>query len=373
MLNFANPTNFTGTSLLEALPTIRANLTQERGDPNNRDFSVTNIESDKQGSLADSNLPHPSSTQFGLGIQREVLHDFVVSADFVFRHFDHVTSGPVPGLIDVDHFFAARGPQLPLCTANEQGDPKAMCSLGPITLSTAMGSGRYLGLLIRGEKRYSHGWQILGSYAYSSSEGLIFGNGTGFNNDDPLSNYGPLSTDFRNILSISGLGRLPGQIQLGYFTTYVSRPPFSVILGTLDLNGDGNNGDLLPGTKVNQFNRGLGKQDLAKLVDIFDKTYSGKKDANGVTIPLITLPKQYEFGDPFLTDDLRLSRNFHIRDRVEMTAIGEVFNLFNIANLSGRSNNVLVTSGFGQPKSRVSQVFGSGGPRAFQFGARVSF
>jgi hypothetical protein len=205
------------------------------------------------------------------------------------------------------------------------------------------------------------------------SEGLIFSNGTGFNNDDPLANYGPLNTDFRNILSISGLGRLPGQIQLGYFMTYVSRAPFSVILGTLDLNGDGNNGDLLPGTKVNQFNRGLGKPDLTKLVDIFDKTYSGKKDANGVTIPLITLPKQYEFGDPFLTDDLRLSRNFNIRDRVQMTAIGEVFNLFNIANLSGRSNNVLVTSGFGQPKSRVSQVFGSGGPRAFQFGARVSF
>ena len=373
LLNFTNPTNFTGTSLLEALPSIRANLTQERGDPNNRDFSVTNIETDKQGTLADSNLPHPSSTQFGLGIQREVVHDFVVSADFVFRHFDHVTSGSAPGMIDVDHFFAARGPQLPLCTTNEQGDPKALCSLGPINLSTAMGSGRYLGLLIRGEKRYSHGWQILGSYAYSSSEGLVFGNGTGFNNDDPLSNYGPLSTDFRNILSVSGLGRLPGQIQLGYFTTYVSRPPFSVILGTLDLNGDGNNGDLLPGTKVNQFNRGLGKHDLAKLVDNFDRTYSGKKDANGVTIPLITLPQQYEFGDPLLTDDLRLSRNFQIRDRVQITIIGEVFNLFNIANLSGRSNNVLVTSGFGQPKTRASQVFGSGGPRAFQFGARISF
>jgi hypothetical protein len=55
-----------------------------------------------------------------------------------------------------------------------------------------------------------------------------------------------------------------------------------------------------------------------------------------------------------------------------MTLIGEVFNVFNISNLSGRSNNLL-GAGFGQPKSRVTQVFGSGGPRALQFGTRIDF
>jgi hypothetical protein len=200
--------------------------------------------------------------------------------------------------------------------------------------------------------------------------GNVFGNG--FNNDYPLSNYGPLNTDFRHILALSGLGQLPAQLQLGFFLTYVSRPPFSVVLGNLDLNGDGTKGDLLPGTKVNQFNRGLGKQDLKRLIDVFNKTYAGKKDANGTLIPLIALPTQYEFGDPLLTQDLRLSRSFHLSDRIQLTLIGEVFNLFNIANLSGRGNNLSV-AGFGQPRNRVSQVFGSGGPRAFQFGVRVSF
>jgi len=70
-----------------------------------------------------------------------------------------------------------------------------------------------------------------------------------------------------------------------------------------------------------------------------------------------------------------------------------VFNLFNVTNVLGvsKSNysgfaNVLVrdsndptnagylrSSSFGQPVSTAGGVFGSGGPRAFQFAARVNF
>ncbi len=140
----------------------------------------------------------------------------------------------------------------------------------------------------------------------------------------------------------------------------------------MDLNGDGTSGDLLPGTKVNQFNRGLGKSDLRRLVDDFNTRYAGEQDAAGNLIPPITLPSKFEFGDSFLTQDLRLSRDFSLHERWRITLIGEVFNLFNTANLSGRSGDLL-GAGFGRPTSRVSQVFGSGGPRAFQIAAHVSF
>jgi hypothetical protein len=53
--------------------------------------------------------------------------------------------------------------------------------------------------------------------------------------------------------------------------------------------------------------------------------------------------------------------------------MGEAFNLFNIANLSGYSGNLSNPATFGQPTRRFDQVFGSGGPRAFQFAARISF
>jgi hypothetical protein len=159
---------------------------------------------------------------------------------------------------------------------------------------------------------------------------------------------------------------------LGFFSTFVSRPPFSAFLGGIDLNGDCATDDLLPGTKVNQFNRGLGKENLRQLVNAFNKTYAGMQDAEGTFIPLITLPANYEFGDPLFTQDVRISREFSLHEHVRLSLVGEVFNLFNIANLSGRGGDPL-SSGFGQPRSRVAQVFGSGGPRAFQLAERVSF
>jgi hypothetical protein len=107
-------------------------------------------------------------------------------------------------------------------------------------------------------------------------------------------------------------------------------------------------------------------------VNAFNSTYKGGKDAGGNEIPSITLPSTFEFGDSFLTHDLRLGRDFTLHERWRMTLIGEVFNLFNIGNPSGRSGDLL-NPGFGRATSRVTQVFGSGGPRSFQVAARLSF
>ena len=70
--------------------------------------------------------------------------------------------------------------------------------------------------------------------------------------------------------------------------------------------------------------------------------------------------------------DLRLSRSFEFHERWRLSLIGEVFNLYNKANLSGYSGD-LTSAAFGQPTSRATQVSGSDGPRAFQMAMRVSF
>ena len=148
--------------------------------------------------------------------------------------------------------------------------------------------------------------------------------------------------------------------------------PFSAYIGGIDLNGDGTQGDLLPGTTVNAFNRGMGRSDLERLVSQFNAANAGTQDAAGRLIAPIVLPPQYSFGDNFHSLDLRLTRTFVLHDRWRLLLIGEVFNLYNKANLSGYSGD-LTSAGFGQPTSRETQVFGSGGPRAFQLAVRVSF
>jgi hypothetical protein len=123
---------------------------------------------------------------------------------------------------------------------------------------------------------------------------------------------------------------------------------------------------------VNAFNRSLGRSDLVRLVDAFNQTYAGTKDPHGRSIPRLILPASYALGNDFHALDLRLSRTFLFRERWRFSLIGEVFNLYNKANLTGYSGD-LTSAAFGQPTSRFTQVFGSGGPRAFQVALRAAF
>jgi hypothetical protein len=90
-----------------------------------------------------------------------------------------------------------------------------------------------------------------------------------------------------------------------------------------------------------------------------------------------------------------VTRIVSINEKVKLQFIGEGFNIFNVANLTGFSgtlngyvrpvqrivNGQVVTDSvgrnpdftFGLPTGRVNAVFGSGGPRSFQLAARLSF
>jgi hypothetical protein len=378
-LDFQQPTTFTGAQLLALLPDIRAALLQSI-NPDNRDFSVRNLDLTKQGSnLYDPSYATPSALHAGLGVQREFAPGLVVSADVVWKQFVHTF---ING-IDYNRFNSIEGPVIPACTAAQQRDVHAVCSNGSIFFDTTIGRARYKGLLVRVEKRFGGRAQLLASYALSSFEGSN-GTGTGtteasggrvfgFNNNDWSANYGPLPTDQRHVVNVSGFVELPWRLQAAFNISAASRPPFSPYVAGMDFNGDGTVNDLLPGTTVNAFNRGLGKDDLVRLVDSYNQQYAGRLTIGGQIAPRVTLPATYSLDDLFFTQDLRLTRTFPLNKQVRLLAFGEVFNLFNTANRVQYSANLGDTATFGQPNARFTQVFGSGGPRAFQFGARVTF
>jgi hypothetical protein len=176
-----------------------------------------------------------------------------------------------------------------------------------------------------------------------------------------------------HVLNASAIFDLPWGFQAAFISQITSKPPFTARISNLDLNGDGTNFDLLPGTTFGQFNSGSAKTQLTQAVNQFNQSSAGKLTPLGQAIPAILLPAKFDFGDSFSSQDMRLSRVFKWRERYQMTIFGEVFNVFNFANLSGFGNDLRQTLQFGQPTQRVDQVFGSGGPRAFQLGARLAF
>jgi hypothetical protein len=374
------PTTFTGAQFLSILPGLRADLLRTRNS-DNRDFSVRNLDFTKSGAnLYDPSYRTPYAVHVSFGVQRELRSGLVLSADLVWKRFVH---NYING-IDYNRWGSAAGPVIPACTPQQKNDVTAVCSSGNIYFDTTIGRARYKGLLVRAEKRFSGGTQFLASYALGSYVGSN-GTGTGtseapggrvfgFNNDDWFENYGPLPTDLRHILNLSGFVELPRRFQLSFSVSAYSRPPFAPFVSGIDFNGDGTRDDLLPGTSINQFNRGLNRNDLARLVERYNQEVAGRLTPGGQIAPRLTLPTDYAFNDNFFTHDLRLSRTFPLRgERVRLILFGEVFNLLNTANLVGYGSNLANPSEFGQPGTRFTQVFGSGGPRALQLGARLSF
>ena len=272
---------------------------------------------------------------------------------------------------------------IPACAGAQQDDLTAICSNGSIFFDTTIGRARYAGLLVRVEKRISGRAQFLASYALGSYVGSN-GTGTGttenpggrvfgFNNDDWFENYGPLPTDMRHMLNLSGIVELPWRLQVAFSVSAYSRPPFAAYVAAMDFNGDGTSNDLLPGTRVNQFGRGLDEDDLARLVETYNEQWADKPTATGLA-PRLTLPASYSFNDTFFTQDVRVTRAFTPgTGRVRLLLLVEVFNLFNTANLVQYGSDLASPTTFGQPGARFTQIFGSGGPRAFQLGARVTF
>ncbi len=313
--------------------------------------------------IIDNGMQNPMVQQFNFGIQRELVRDIVVRADFLHNFGTHFIIGRTIGVVN--------NPVV--------GGPDRVVNLESSVKTN------YDGLLVSLEKRFSNRYQFRASYTlskalnYANDDQIPFSNGPVNPNNLQLE-YGPTPNDRRHYFTFSGAVELPYGLQFAPILTLASGVPMDILLPDassriplLQRNAGGR--QFKTGAELNRF--------LTEL--------NAAGGVNGQRLPLVR--DDARFNDKFSSFDLRLSKVFRFGEKARLEPIVEVFNLFNVTNILGVSNvnysgfsNVLTrdnntpsdpgflrSSGFGRAVTTAGGVFGSGGPRAFQLAAKFSF
>jgi hypothetical protein len=310
--------------------------------------------------------PVQDAYHMSLGVQRELRHDMVLSADFVRRVFLNLQYGAEDLNRYNRYINGVQSPVIPICTPTQASNPSAECSTGSISFWQSGARSTYTALLLKVDKRFAHRYQFTASYALQSQMGL-----NGIENlDNYDSTWGPQGS--LQILHVAGTVQLPWGFSLGIISSTSSKGATMPVVGGIDISGSGAGSTPLPGLSYNCLNRGCGVAQLQSAVSNWNSTEAGKLDATGKKIPTLTLPSNYNLGRNFNSQDLRLTKNFTYHERYKLSVFAEMFNVLNYANYGGYTFDPS-SAAFGQQTQRVTQVFGSGGPRAVQVGGRFSF
>jgi len=232
---------------------------------------------------------------------------------------------------------------------------------------------------LRGRYGFRLGYTLAKAFNYANDDQIPFLNGP-IDPNDLRREYGPTPNDRRHRFVASGQALLPGGVSLAALWTISSGVPMDIMMP------DGQSR-----VPVLQRNAGGRQFHTAGELNAFITALNAGGGIDGERLPLVS--DAARFTDSFNSIDLRVSRPFALGARVRVEPMLEVFNLFNATNILGVSNvnysgfsNVLVrdsedptnpgyrrSSAFGRPVTTAGGVFGSGGPRAMQLAARVSF
>ncbi len=367
-------------TFLAQLPALRAQQDAKYPGTGTDPQILLSKQANALGAIYPHDFPTTQAQHFNIGVQHELGNGMVVQGDFVYRHMIHGTPGGFFGAsVDYNRFNSVAGPIVPRCTGTQANDPTAECSSGPINFWWPGATSKYKALLVKVDKRFSHHYQFTASYALQSSHSVL---DVTQNLNNFFATYGPDLP--RHSLNISGIVELPWKFQISVLSAFQSHPPIAPTIsglsntGNLDTTAGGYTS--LLGVLGKGYSGFLSKSDLQKLVSQYNASVAGTLTPAGLAgivanqkYPLVTLPANYQLGDLFSSQDVRVTKTISLHERIQLRLIGEVFNVFNISNVANFNFDLVSPTTFGKPNERVGQTFGSGGPRAFQIAARLSF
>jgi len=266
----------------------------------------------------------------------------------------------------------------------------------------------------------SYSWS---KYVASAADNDFITIATDFNN--PLHYLGPNGLDRRHQFSFGGTLDLPYSFRLGVIGHFYSPLPVTLTLApsgnaggifVTDITGDGTGdgsfaangggGDVLPGTNIGSFARGVNGGNINTKIQSYNQNFAnqptpagqvlitnglftlGQLQALGGVQQIVPLAPQNEANMGWLRAfDLSLNWIYKIKERVEVQPGVSLFNLMNFANFDGANNplsgaltgtpgSVNGTAGRQPDSNRLglgSGVFALGSPRVIEFSLKMSF
>ena len=312
--------------------------------------------------IIDNTMQNPEVQQFNLGIQ----HNFggwLARVDGIHTHGTHFIIGRTIGSVF--------NPVV--------GGPDSI-----INLESSVGT-KYDALLVSTERTFRKNFGLRASYTlakafnYANDDQIPFSAGP-IDSTNLQKEYGPTPNDQRHRFTLAGVWNAPKAINVSAIWAIASGVPMDILLPDAS-------------SRIPTLQRNAGGRQFNSPAEL--NAYLLKLNASGgiAGVPLPLVGNDAKFNDSFNSTDLRISRPFGIGHGAKIEPMLEVFNVFNITNILGTSNlnysgfsNVLIrdssdpsspdflkSSAFGHAVSTAGGVFGSGGPRAFQLAARVTF
>ena len=312
--------------------------------------------------LIDNDIRNPRVQQFNLGIQTEFARNWILKVDGIHDYGTRFMIGvPLGSVYNPD-----------------SGGPETVTDLQ----STA--KTHYDALWVTVDHRFAKRFQFHSAYTfakasdYANYDQVPFGYAP-VDPKDLRREYGSAPNDQRHRVVMQGTVDLPLGLRFSPLWTFASGVPMDILLG--DGSGD----------RVPELGRNAGGRRFhtGAQLNAFLTQLNNAGDVNGTLgTPFPMVSPNARFDDTFNSFDMRLAKDFHLSERYKLQVIGESFNLFNKTNILGTSknnysgyrnalvpdgNNPNYSSAFGTPVNQAGGVFGSGGPRAFQLAAKLTF
>jgi hypothetical protein len=265
-------------------------------------------------------LENLESAAYSAGLSQAITSVMAVHVDGVYNRMTKV-----PMTIDIN-------PRSGGTTGN-----RPLPQFARVLQAQSIGFMNYKAMLVRLEKRLDRNYMFLVSYTLADTDGNVNNSGgtQSVVTDSANINFdqGPNNSDRRHTLVASGSFLLPGSVTLGGIFTARSTMPFSAIAG-IDVNGDGNVTDYVPGTTRNVFNRGNDADALARV--------NAWRAVNG----LAAINPAFSTNE-FYSLDLRGSKAISLNGGRRVELIAQVFNVLNRTNLVAAWTTNALSSAFG--------------------------